>query len=117
VQARALEELDTAVVRVRTALEQLTAAEELLRQHRAVEQTATRRFEAGAIARLDLLAVQLEALLAERAVLDARVAAHAAAGALETAVQSPFDLDRWLRVDAGFDARPPVPAPPKDSSR
>jgi len=99
VQAAALDQLDTALASLRGALEKLATAEDLLQQQRAVEQTATTRFDGGAISRLDLAAVQSETLALERAVVDARVAAHAAAGGVEEAIQSPLDLDRWLRVD------------------
>lgn len=110
VQATALAQIDAALAAARGALETLATAEDLLRQQRAVEQTATARFDAGAISRLDLAVVQLETLALERAVLDARVTAHAAAHSLEEAIQSPLDLERWLRIDPEAAATSPEEA-------
>jgi cobalt-zinc-cadmium efflux system outer membrane protein len=88
VQAAAMAEIDQAVAGYEAARRTLTAAEAITSDIGTQERTASARFEAGEISRLELGAIRLEEINAEIARLDAETKAQVALGRLEDAMQS-----------------------------
>lgn len=92
VQARALGAIDRALVTYRAALSKVAAAEQMIGELQAAEQTAQRQLSAGDISQLDLGIVQVELAGRELARLEALAQAQQALGDLEDAMQRPSDL-------------------------
>jgi outer membrane protein TolC len=89
-EARAVEEIETALARYRGARAELSEAEALLDAERAREDAVARAVAAGAADRLELALARVEGAVLARARLDALLKAHLALGALEDAVEQPL---------------------------
>lgn len=94
-QSKVLGEVENAVASAHVALGQVQEADTLLDALRRQESTARASYDAGEISRLDLLGLQAEAVATTLARLDALSRAQAAVGALEDAMQTPLDMERW----------------------
>lgn len=92
VQARALGAIDRALAVYRAALAKVAAAEQMISELQAAEQTAQRQLTAGEISQLDLGIVQVELAGRELARLEALAQAQQALGEIEDAMQRPADL-------------------------
>lgn len=99
VQAKALGEIDLAVVNYRGAREKAEAAQRLLQDQQAQVKSTEQLKQAGAIGLLELTQRQLEANTAALAHLDAEIKASEALGDLEDALQAPTTLPEpvWSR--------------------
>jgi cobalt-zinc-cadmium efflux system outer membrane protein len=93
VQANALHELSEAEAVVQAARLKVSTAEAALTATQQQEQRRQRMYEAGDISRTELLTAQLETVVAEVAVDEARAQVQRAAGALEDAMQSPLGFE------------------------
>ncbi len=94
-QSRVLAEVEGAVASAQVAVTQVEAADTLLGALGHQEATARAAYDVGEISRLDLLGLQAEAVATALARLDALSRAQTALGALEDAMQTPLDLERW----------------------
>ncbi len=110
-QSRVLAEVEGAVASAQSAVSQVHAADTLLEALGRQEATARAAYDVGEISRLDLLGLQAEAVATAPARLDALSRAQAAVGALEDAMQTPLDMEKWT-----FDA-PQREAHPNGGSR
>jgi outer membrane protein, heavy metal efflux system len=91
-QARAIGELEAALIRYRAAFEQWQeAGDQLITVQRDREQAARRALAVGEGDRLAVATAQLETVTAARARLDALAEAQNAMGALEDAMQQPLE--------------------------
>jgi outer membrane protein TolC len=91
-QARAIGDLETALIRYRAAFEQWQeAGDQLITVQRDREQAARRALAAGEGDRLAVATAQLETVTAARARLDALADVQTAMGALEDAMQQPLE--------------------------
>jgi outer membrane protein TolC len=91
-QARAIGELDTALIRYQTAFAQWQeAGDQLIKVQRDREQAARRALAVGEGDRLAVATAQLETVTAARARLDALADVQTAMGALEDAMQQPLE--------------------------
>ncbi len=95
-QARIIGELDRALAGYRAAQEQLARADALLGVVRSQQQSVENQFQAGAADQVDVLNAQLDASTAALTQLEAQVRAQQAVGALEEAVQQPFQMPAHL---------------------
>jgi outer membrane protein TolC len=109
-QSKVLADVEGAVAAARAAVRQLGAADTLLTALGRQEATATAAYRVGEISRLDLLGLQAEAVATALARLDALDRAQAAVGALEDAMQTPLDMEKWT-------LETPRRAPPARPSR
>jgi outer membrane protein, heavy metal efflux system len=91
VQAKAISEIDRALVARAAAQEQFNQTEALLRVQRQLFEQTEASFKAGAADQLELAAARVELAAAELARLDAQSKRAQAAGLLEDALQRPFD--------------------------
>jgi cobalt-zinc-cadmium efflux system outer membrane protein len=98
-QSKVLGEVEGAVASARAAVTQVQAADTMLDALGRQEATAKAAFDVGEISRLDLLGLQAEAVATALARLDALSRAQTALGALEDAMQTPLDMEKWT-VDA-----------------
>ncbi len=94
-QSRVLAQVEGAVASARGAVSQVQAADTLLQALGRQEATARAAYDVGEISRLDLLGLQAEAVATALARLDALSRAQAAVGALEDAMQTPLDMEKW----------------------
>ena len=94
-QSRVLGQVETAVGSARAAATQVQAADTLLSALDRQESTARRAYDVGEISRLELLGLQTEAVTTAFARLDALSKAQSAVGALEDAMQTPLDMEKW----------------------
>jgi outer membrane protein TolC len=94
-QSRVLGEVETAVASARAAATQVQAADTLLSALGRQEATAQAAYDVGEISRLDLLGLQAEAVATALTRLDALSRAQSAVGALEDAMQTPLDMEKW----------------------
>jgi len=94
-QSRVLADVEGAVASARSAVSQVQAADTLLAALGQQEAVARAAYDAGEISRLELLGLQAEAIATALARLDALSRAQAAAGALEDAMQTPLDMEKW----------------------
>jgi outer membrane protein TolC len=90
-QAKAIGELETALIRYRAAFEQWQEASELITVQRDREQAARRAMAAGEGDRLAVATARLETVTAARARLEALADVQTAMGALEDAMQQPLE--------------------------
>jgi hypothetical protein len=91
-QARAIGEIEAALIRYRAAFEQWQeAGNQLIKVQREREQAARRAMAVGEGDRLAVATAQLETVTAARARLDALAEAQNAMGALEDAMQQPLE--------------------------
>lgn len=90
-QAKIITEIDRAVAGFRIATENLSVLETLAAAQRKQKETVTAQVKAGAADKLDLLNAQLELAASELVQLDGRAKLQQSFGALEDAVQRPFD--------------------------
>jgi outer membrane protein TolC len=90
-QARAIGEIETALIRYRSAFEQWQEADQLISVQHEREQAARRAMAAGEGDRLAVATAQLETVTAARARLDALAEVQNAMGALEDAMQQPLE--------------------------
>jgi cobalt-zinc-cadmium efflux system outer membrane protein len=95
-QAKVIEEIDTAVAAARSAADKAKTAGELRYSLRNREAASRVRYELGESSRLELLGLQLELAFGEIARLEAVVDAQRSFGELENAMQSPLELKDWL---------------------
>jgi outer membrane protein, heavy metal efflux system len=91
-QAKVLNEVDAAVASFRASQTNAVVLESLLTSQAAQRQRIEQQFQAGAADRLDVLAASLELNAASLTQFEARVKLQQAAGALEDAIQRPFEL-------------------------
>lgn len=94
-QSRVLGEVETAMASARAAATQARAADTLLAALGRQEAVAQAAYDVGERSRLDLLGVQAEAAATALARLDALSRAQQAVGALEDAMQTPLDMEKW----------------------
>ena len=94
-QSRVLAEVEGAVASAHAAVSQVQAADTLLDALGHQEATARAAYDVGEISRLDLLGLQAEAVATALARLDALSRAQTAVGALEDAMQTPLDMEKW----------------------
>ncbi len=94
-QSRVLGEVETAVASANAAATQVQAADTLLAALGRQEATAQAAYGVGEISRLDLLGLQAEAVATALTRLDALSRAQQAVGALEDAMQTPLDMEKW----------------------
>jgi len=94
-QSRVLAQVEGAMGSASAALSQVQAADTLLDALGAQEATAQAAYDVGEISRLDLLGLETAAVATALARLDALSRAQAAVGALEDAMQTPLDMERW----------------------
>jgi outer membrane protein TolC len=94
-QSRVLNEVESTMAAVRAAVTQVQAADTLMAALGRQESTARAAYEVGEISRLDLLGLQAEAVATGLARLDALARAQEAVGALEDAMQTPMDMEKW----------------------
>jgi hypothetical protein len=87
--------VESAVAAAQAAVTQVQEADTLLAALGRQESTARAAYEAGEISRLDLLGLQTEAVATALARLDALARAQEAFGALEEAMQTPLDMEKW----------------------
>jgi len=103
-QARVLSEIDRAAEILRVA-EQTAASLRALAQAQAQRRdSVTAQFQAGALEQMDLLSAQAEYAAAELVQLDGQLKLQQAFGAMEDAVQRPFEIPA-----AVFEAKPLSP--------
>ena len=91
-QARVIGDIDAAIASFRASQTNVTAFDRLVGAQEKQQQATVSQFQAGAVDRLDLLNSELELSAVQLARLDARVKVQQALGALEDAVQRPFEL-------------------------
>ena len=89
-QTRIIDAIDGATLAYRVSASSMQTADALLAGEKDREQRTLRSFQAGAIDRPTLLAVQLERLAAEQARLEVLLQAQRAVGTLEDALQHSF---------------------------
>lgn len=94
-QSRVLGEVEGAVAAARAATAQVQAADTLLAALGQQETVARAQYTQGEISRLDLLGLKTEAVATALARLDALSRAQTAVGALEDAMQTPLDMEKW----------------------
>jgi cobalt-zinc-cadmium efflux system outer membrane protein len=94
-QSKVLGQVEGAVASARAAVTQVQAADTLLDALARQESTAQAAFDVGEISRLDLLGLRAEAVATALARLDALSRAQTAVGALEDAMQTPLDMEKW----------------------
>jgi len=94
-QSRVLSEVEGAVAAARAAVTQVQASDTLLAALGRQEDMARTAYAAGEISRLELLGLQAEAVATGLARLDALAQAQGAVGALEDAMQTPIDMEKW----------------------
>jgi cobalt-zinc-cadmium efflux system outer membrane protein len=104
VQARAIGEVDLAVVSYRAAREKVATTDAMMADHTRQEQAAQRLLKAGEISRLELDSTQLELYTGALARLDAQIRMQRALGDLEDAMQRSIDLPTWLTTVPQRDA-------------
>jgi outer membrane protein TolC len=90
-QAKVIAEIDRAVQSRMASEDQLKTSESLLQTQRKQADALQAAFRAGAADRYEASAAQLQAAIAELALLDARSKAQQALGQLEEALQVPFE--------------------------
>jgi len=90
-QAKVIAEIDRAVQSRLASEDQLKTSESLLQTQRKQADALQAAFRAGAADRYEASAAQLQAAIAELALLDARSKAQQALGQLEEALQVPFE--------------------------
>ena len=95
-QAKAIGEIDSAVAVYAASRDSAAAAQSCVAAKRAQREVIAAQAKAGAVNRLQLLAAELEFTTVALAELDARVQAQQALGALEDAVQRPFDMPKAI---------------------
>ena len=91
-QAKIITEIDTTVASLRAAQTNLTTIESLVAAQKSQQQAIAAQFQAGAADRLEMVAAALELATADLAQFDVQVKWQQAVGALEDAVQRPFEL-------------------------
>jgi outer membrane protein TolC len=94
-QSHVLSQVESAVAAAGAAGTQVQEADTLLAALGRQEATARGAYEVGEISRLDLLGLQAEAVATALARLDALARAQEAMGALEDAMQTPLDMEKW----------------------
>lgn len=97
-QARILAEVDSAAASYRSAVEAVTATDEMLQGLEQREAIARAAYSVGATSKLELLSSDVEIASGRIARFEALVAAQRAAGDLEDAVQRPLGEEDWLLV-------------------
>jgi cobalt-zinc-cadmium efflux system outer membrane protein len=100
-QAKAIEEIDSAMAGARAAAAKAETASDLRERIRQREDASRVRYELGEISKLDLLGLRLELASSDIARLEAVVDAQRAVGELENAMQSPLKLEDWLVAPRG----------------
>jgi cobalt-zinc-cadmium efflux system outer membrane protein len=95
-QSRVLADLEGAVAAADSAIEQVTAADQLIDQLTHQQRSAEAAYRVGEISRLELLGRRAEMVTIALTRLQALVAAQQAIGALEDAMQSPIDVSEWV---------------------
>jgi outer membrane protein TolC len=93
-QAKVIGDTDTATASLRASQANLSAFDALVNVQRAQQRSVQEQFEAGAVDRLEELNGELELNAADLARLDAQVRREQAVGALEDAVQRPFEIPK-----------------------
>ena len=101
-QAKVIADIDRAVAGYRAAQENLAGVATLLASQQKLRETAEAQLRAGAADQLELLNVQLELGAGELTRLDGQVKAQQAYGALEDAVQRPFDFSEGRNSTASL---------------
>jgi len=90
-QAKALTAIDTAATLLRASRNNLSAAQSFAAAQEKQTGTVVGQYEAGAVDRLELLNARFEVAVSAVAVLEAQQALQHSLGALEDAVQRPFE--------------------------
>ncbi len=103
-QAKVIGEIETAVASFQASRSNVVVLERLVAAQTAQQRTVQAQLQAGAVDRLELLNAELELNTAALARLDAQVKLQQALGALEDAVQHPFELPTAI-----FETRTPEP--------
>jgi cobalt-zinc-cadmium efflux system outer membrane protein len=91
-QAKVIGDIDTATASFRASQTNTAALEALVSTQTTQQRSIEEQFKAGALDRLDVLNGELELSAAALARLDAQVKLEQAVGALEDAVQRPFEM-------------------------
>jgi len=91
-QARLISEVDFALTGCSIAEKNLADAESFRATQKKQEEYQQQQVNAGATDLLDLLAARLELAGSELTLLEGRAKFHQAIGAVENAIQQPFDL-------------------------
>lgn len=91
-QAKVIGEIDAAVASFRASQTNVAALHRLVAAQEKQQRSVQSQFQAGALDRLDVLNAELELSAAQLARFDAQVKLQQALGALEDAVQRPFEL-------------------------
>lgn len=106
-QSRVLAELEGVVASTRLMLAQTGAADTLLQGLQRQARAAESAYGAGELSRLQLLGVRIELVTTALARLDAISRAQQTVGALEDAMQSPLDMEKWTQSAPERSPRPP----------
>jgi outer membrane protein, heavy metal efflux system len=107
IQAQVIAQSEQALARYRSSLEELSEADQDLRNLQDSRQRMTElAVRAGEVDQLALVGVRLEQTVVEQARLDALDRAQSALGSLEDAVQRPFEPNDIAPSTPAFTARP-----------
>ena len=90
-QAKVIGEIDRAVAGWKSAKAQMDTAAELQQAAKNQQKSVAEQVQAGAAAKMDLAAAEIEFTTTQLSQLDSEAQAQAALGTLEDAVQSPAD--------------------------
>jgi outer membrane protein TolC len=95
-QAKIIGDIDTATASFHASQTNAAALETLVSTQRTQQRSIEEQFKAGALDRVEVLNGELELNAAELARLDAQVKLEQAVGALEDAVQRPFEMPKAI---------------------
>ncbi|HWX21108.1 MAG TPA: TolC family protein [Candidatus Binatia bacterium] len=104
-QVKVIGEFDSAIASLRASQTNAAALTVLLAAATALQISTQQQFRAGAVDQLEMLASELELNSAEQARLEGQVKLQQAVGALEDAVQRPFELPQEIFESKRTDAR------------
>jgi cobalt-zinc-cadmium efflux system outer membrane protein len=104
-QAKVIGEIDAAAASFRAGQTNAAALAALLTAQTAQQRSTQAQFQAGAVDQLEVVSSELELNSAEQARLEGQVKLQQAMGALEDAVQRPFELPKGLFDSRRTDAR------------
>lgn len=95
-QAKVIGEIDRAVAVYGAGWQNLATLGTLAKVQQAQRESVEQQFKAGAVEQLDLLSAQIESGVAALGELDAQAKFQQALGAVEDAVQRPFDVNQAM---------------------
>jgi outer membrane protein TolC len=103
-QSKIINQIDSAIASFRASQTNVAAMNTLLDTQNHQQHSIEEQFQAGALDRLDVLNAELELNATSLALLDAQIKLQQSVGALEDAVQRPFELPKAIFQTSKTDA-------------